>query len=99
MNSMAKRHGMGRRLFVLSILAIGIVVLSPVANTTLLSLGACPAANSGDTVFPCLANVQLPGTLLASLSAPFTTANGTTDGTLVSMVFREADLTLDFYYH
>jgi hypothetical protein len=95
---MGKTHGLRRRLFVLSILAIGIVVLSPVANTTILTLGACPAANPGDTVTPCLANGQGPGTLLASLSAPFTTPNGTTSGTLVSAVFRETGGTLDFYY-
>jgi hypothetical protein len=41
-----------------------------------------------------------PGTLLASLLAPysFTTTAGTTSGTLVSAVFREAGGTLDFYY-
>jgi hypothetical protein len=98
MNCLGRKQGLGRRLLVLSILAIGIVVLSPVANTTILPLGPCPAANPGDTVTPCLANGQGPGTLLASLSAPFTTTLGTTSGTLVSAVFKEAGGTLDFYY-
>ena len=37
-----------------------------------------------------------PGTLLASLSSPFTTID--TSGTLVSAVFRDSAGTLDFYY-
>jgi hypothetical protein len=98
MNCLGKTHGLGRRLFVLSFLAICMVVLSPMASATILPLGACPAANPGDTVFPCDATAAPTGTLLASLSAPFTTANGTTSGTLVSAVYREAGGTLDFYY-
>ena len=39
-----------------------------------------------------------PGTLLATLSEPFTTSLGLNSGTLVSAVFREAGGTLDFYY-
>ena len=38
------------------------------------------------------------GTLLASLTAPFTTNLGTTSGTLLTAVYREATGTLDFYY-
>jgi hypothetical protein len=95
---MGKTHGLGRRLLVLSFLAICIVVLSPMASATILPLGSCPAANPGDTVFPCDATASPVGTLLASLSAPYTTANGTTSGTLVSAVYREAGGTLDFYY-
>jgi hypothetical protein len=98
MNCTGKTHGLGRRLFVLSILAIGIVVFLSMAKASILSLGACPAANPGDTVTPCDATAAPFGTLLASLSAPFTTANGTTSGTLVSAVYREAGGTLDFYY-
>ena len=98
MNCLGKTHGLGRQLFVLSFLAICIVVLSPMASASILPLGACPAANPGDTVFPCDATAAPVGTLLASLSAPFTTANGTTSGTLVSAVYREAGGTLDFYY-
>src|SRR6266436_3485821 len=90
----ARAPGSLRRVFGLSVLAIGIVVLSPMASASILSLGACPAANPGDTVTPCLANGQGPGTLLASLSAPYTSTLGTTSGTLVSAVFREAGGTL-----
>jgi hypothetical protein len=100
MNCMRKKHGLGRRLLVLSfvaILAIGIVVVSSMANATVLTSGACPPANPGDTVTPCLFNGGA-GTLLASLSAPFITANGTTSGTVLSAVYREAGGTLDFYY-
>jgi PEP-CTERM motif len=89
---------LGRGCFALLLIAIGIVVLSPMANATVLTLGACPAANPGDTVVPCLANGQGPGTLLASLSAPFTSSLGTDSGTLISAVYREAGGTLDFYY-
>ena len=57
--------------------------------------------NPGDTVFPGFVPPGTPaGTLLASLVAPysFTTTAGTTSGTLVSAVFRNAGGTLDFYY-
>jgi hypothetical protein len=61
-------------------------------------LGTVPAA-PGDTVFPGLVAAGTdPGTLLASLSAPFTSTLGTTAGTLVSAVFEESGGTLDFYY-
>ncbi len=98
MNCMGKTPGLGRRLFGLSFLAICIVVFSSMANASILPLGSCPAANPGDTVFPCDATAAPFGTLLASLSAPYTTANGTTSGTLVSAVYQEAGGTLDFYY-
>jgi hypothetical protein len=91
-------QGLARRVAVLSLIAIGMVALSPMASASILSLGACPAANQGDTVTPCLANGQGPGTLLASLSAPYTSTLGTTSGTLVSAVYKEAGGTLDFYY-
>jgi PEP-CTERM motif len=98
MNCVGKTHGLGRRLFVLSFLAIGIVVFSPMANASILSFGACPPANPGDIVTPCLADGMAFGTLLASLSAPFTTFNGNSSGTLLSAVYRETGGTLDFYY-
>src|ERR1700681_2900769 len=91
-------HGLRRGVFVLSCLTIGIVVFSSAATATILPLGSCPAANPGDTVTPCDATATPFGTLLASLSAPFTTVNGTTSGTLFSAVYQEAGGTLDFYY-
>jgi PEP-CTERM motif len=97
-NFIARAPAFGRCVLGLSLLAIGLVVLSPMASATILALGPCPAANPGDTVTPCLANGQGPGTLLASISAPFTSSLGTNSGTLVSAVFREAGGTLDFYY-
>ena len=55
--------------------------------------------NPGVTVVPGLVPPGTPpGTLLASLSAPFVSSLGTTAGTLVSAVYREAGGTLDFYY-
>src|SRR5215467_9837517 len=55
--------------------------------------------NPGDTVFPGLVPPGTdPGTLLASLTAPFTSSLGTTSGTFFSAVFRESSGTLDFYY-
>jgi len=51
----------------------------------------------GDTVVPGLTSAA-PGTLLASLSAPYVSSLGTTAGTLNSAVYREAGGTLDFYY-
>jgi len=89
---------LARRVIVLSLMAIAIVALSSTANASILSLGACPATTNGQTSVPCLANGQGPGTLLASLSAPYTSTLGTTSGTVVSAVYKEAGGTLDFYY-
>jgi hypothetical protein len=98
MNRMGKTPGLGRRLLVLSFLAIGIVVFSSMANATVLPFGECPPAVPGDTLTPCNATGAPFGTLLASLIAPFTTGNGFSSGTLTSAVYREAGGTLDFYY-
>src|SRR5258708_4181349 len=87
-----------RRAVVLSLLVVGMVVLSPMASASILTLGSCPAANPGDTVFPCDATASPTGTLLASLSAPFISTLGTYSGTLISAVYKEAGGTLDFYY-
>ena len=89
---------LAQRVVVLSLMAIGIVMLSPMARASILSLGACPATTNGQTSIPCLANGQGPGMLLASLSAPFTSTLGTTSGTVLSAVYKEAGGTLDFYY-
>jgi hypothetical protein len=50
-----------------------------------------------DTVVPGLTSAAA-GTLLASLSAPWTSSLGTSSGTLVSAVYRNPSGTLDFYY-
>src|SRR5882762_9413761 len=91
-------HGLARRVVFLSLLAVGVVVLSPLASASILPLGGCPNAAPGDTVLPCDATASPFGTLLASLSVPFTSTLGTTSGTLISAVYREAGGTLDFYY-
>ena len=95
---LARAPGFGRCVLGLSLLAVGIVVLSPMASASILSLGACPATANGQTSIPCLANGQGPGMLLASLIAPYTSTLGTSSGSIVSAVFREAGGTLDFYY-
>jgi PEP-CTERM motif len=97
-NCGGKTRGLRRQLLVLSFLAIGIAVFSSTANASILSLGACPAANPGDTTIPCLANGIPAGTLLASIVAPFTNSTGTDSGTVVSAVYRESGGTEDFYY-
>src|SRR5689334_5767170 len=52
-----------------------------------------------DTVIPGLVPPGTPaGALLASLSVPWTSTLGTSSGTLVSAVYKEAGGTLDFYY-
>ena len=79
---------------VLLILLAG--VLAPGASADLLGT---VTTNPGDTVFPGLIPAGTdPGTLLATISAPFTSSLGTDSGTIVSAVFREAGGTLDFYY-
>ncbi len=81
------------------VLAVSVLIVCmtvPCAQADL--IGTTPTA-PGDTVFPGLVPPGTdPGTLLASLSAPFTSTLGTTSGTLVSAVFEEASGTLDFYY-
>jgi hypothetical protein len=98
MNRLGNIQGLGRKLSVLSFLAIGIVAFSATANANLLTLGACPAANAGQTVLPCDYTGTSFGTLLATQSVPFTSTLGLDTGTLVSAVFQEAGGTLDFYY-
>src|SRR6267143_1834290 len=90
--------GFARRVGVLSLMAIGIFVLSPMASASILPLGGCPNAAPGDTVLPCDATASPFGTLLASLSVPFTSTLGTTSGTLISAVYRKSGATLDFSY-
>lgn len=68
--------------------------------TTSLAYALLPGStplNPGGTVSPgVIPSGTDPGTLLASLSAPFSTID--TSGTVLSAVFREASGTLDFYY-
>src|SRR5260370_14874083 len=89
MNCLGKTPGLGRRLFVLSILAIGIIALSPSASATILN-GCLVTPGATVILAGCDATTAPFGTLLASLSVPFTTPNGTTGGTLVSAVYKEA---------
>jgi len=88
-----------RRALVLSLLALGLVVFSPLASATPLAgtnaLGIGVFANPG-----FVAPGTDPGTLLAFLNAPysFSTTAGTTSGSLLSAVYRNSSGTLDFYY-
>ena len=71
-------------------------VIAPNAQAAL--AGTIPTL-PGDTVVPGLvASGTAPGTLLASLSVPYTATLGSPAGTLYSAVYREAGGTLDFYY-
>ena len=75
---------------------LSIWILAPAAQAAL--IGTVPTA-PGVTVVPGLVPTgTAPGTLLASLSAPFVSTLGTTAGTIVSAVYRESGGTLDFYY-
>src|SRR5258708_6119209 len=101
-NFSGRTSTLGRRSLVVSLLAI--LAFSSIASAT--PLAGTTVANPGDTVFvPCLGllcspNADAPGTLLASLVAPysFSTTAGLTSGTLVSAVFKNSSGTLDFYY-
>ena len=84
-----------KKLLGTALLFLAIVTLTiPSAHATL--LGTVPLL-PGDTVVPGLTSAS-PGTLLASLSVPWISSLGTSSGTLVSAVFREAGGTMDFYY-
>jgi len=71
---------------------------APMANASILPVGPCPYTSPGSQGPPCDATGIAAGTLLASLSAPFTSSLGTTAGTMISAVYRESGGTLDFYY-
>jgi hypothetical protein len=83
-------------LLVLALVLMLACVIVPRANAALIgTIDTSP----GFTVFPGLVPPGTdPGTLLASLTAPFTSTLGSDSGMLVSAVFREAGGTLDFYY-
>jgi hypothetical protein len=84
------------------LIAIAAAVCAPSSTAAPL----CPAAlllNPGDTVVmgagafgDCTGAAA--GTLLASLSVPFTSSLGLDSGTLISAVYRDSGGTLDFYY-
>jgi hypothetical protein len=75
--------------------AVAVIVLSASLAPAQL-VGTTPLIPGGSVAPGIVPPGTDPGTLLASLSAPFTTID--TSGTLVSAVFREATGTLDFYY-
>ena len=79
-----------------SAIAIGLLLVRTLSATAL--TGTVLTA-PGSTVVPGLTSAAA-GTLLASLSTPFsfTTTAGTTSGTVVAAVFRNASGTLDYYY-
>src|SRR5437016_161590 len=97
------------RNFLIQFASIGSIAL--VAALTVPSATAapiCPGAlftPPGTTVvmgagaFGDCTGTAVPSTLLASLSAPFTSSTGFDSGTLISAVYRESGVgTLDFYY-
>jgi hypothetical protein len=79
-----------------AILALVILLVVPSRASAFLAGTTVLVPNS--SVIPGDATGDAAGTLLASLSAPFTTNLGTTSGTLLTAVYREATGTLDFYY-
>lgn len=85
-----------RALLTIAVMCITLGAAISNASATLIGTVATPP---GSTVIPGLVPPGTPdGTLLATLSVPFTSTLGTTSGTVVSAVFRESGGTLDFYY-
>jgi PEP-CTERM motif-containing protein len=76
-------------------LTVACLLATPSAHA---ALAGTTDLTPGNSVFPGDATGDDPGTLLASLTVPFTSSLGTSGGTLVSAVYREAGGTLDFYY-
>jgi hypothetical protein len=76
-----------------------LVMTSSSAMATLMGPGAAAPLDPGSFASPTLANGDTVGTLLTTLSSPFSeSASGATvSGTLISAVFDEGD-GLDFYY-
>jgi len=81
------------------ILFIGVLGVSTAFAGTVAACAAGDPVNPGDTVFPFDCTGSTPGTLLASMVAPFTytTTAGTNTGTIDSAVYDDGG-TLDFYY-
>jgi hypothetical protein len=82
-----------------SVALLGLLAASAFAPQASADLtGTVPTPPSA-TVFPGpVPPGTPPGTLLASLSAPFVSTLGTDRGTIVSAVYVESGGTLDFYY-
>src|SRR5438045_2300813 len=90
----------------LQLSAIGLIAVFAVLAVPAAAAPLCPGAlllTNGSTVVmgagafgDCTGAAT--GTLLATLTAPFTTTTGNDTGTLISAVFREGSGTLDFYY-
>ncbi len=91
-------NGLGRRLLMLSALAIGIAIFSPLASASILN--GCSLLPNTSVVMGsnCDASFAPQGTLLASQSQAFTISGGLSSGTLISAVYKESGGTLDFYY-
>jgi hypothetical protein len=78
--------------------AFAAIVFVAVPSAQAILAGTVPTL-PGDTVVPGLvASGTAPGTLLASLSVPYTATLGSPAGTFFSAVYRESLGTLDFYY-
>jgi hypothetical protein len=88
-----------RACFALGIAAMAAVMCAPAATAGPVSCMAGGAALApGAFVLPGDCTGSPAGTLLASLTAPFTSTLGLDSGTIVSAVFEESGGTLDFYY-
>jgi hypothetical protein len=78
---------------------LAVVLVCLIAPNAHAALAGTVPTLPGDTVVPGLvASGTATGTLLASLSVPYTAALGSPAGTLYSAVYRESGGTLDFYY-
>ena len=79
--------------------ALAVILVCLIAPSAHAALAGTIPTLPGQTVFPGLvASGTAPGTLLASLSVPYTATLGSPAGTLYSAVYRESGGTLDFYY-
>lgn len=93
-------------LFRKAMLILGLLFASLLVSSVALgqTVGACAAGaggpSPGNTTFPIDCTGSASGTLLASMSSPFsyTTSAGTNTGTIISAVYADGGGTLDFYY-
>ena len=78
---------------------LALLLASVIAPNAQAALAGTVPTLPGDTVVPGLvASGTATGTLLASLSVPYTATLGSPAGTFYSAVYRESGGTLDFYY-
>jgi len=90
--------GYKRSYFSIGLFALSAMLCAPTARALPTCLGLSTSLAPGGAVSPGDCTGVGAGTLLATLTAPFSSATGKVAGTLVSAVYQETGGTLDFLF-